>query len=386
MGYGTEHIRMIPYSANTPVTASMLEVWHKDRCIYKMPLRGPQTPQVSHSNNTPDKVHKALISEAIGDLDRWERKISSKGIEAPFNSEYIQPAVMSFIKMGLHSDNGTEVFVWAKSLYKQAMEADPDFPTLEEFNRFWQGVDDSFDDLQRTYLEFLNKQMAKIVAQLRDGKSPEIDNDFDDVINLLVGTEAEPGPLTSLVIAGSTRGNDLLKQPKSVKQVETLSISPTWDVVLTDAVEFARSFANNQFVGINTTTTNTINNLVADFIESGESMAKLAAAIEGEIADTEIPPGTSIQKARWLTSPERAAMIAQTESTEAFARGVENRWSQVGVKEVRWRTQNDPRVCPICKDLNNETLEINGTVKGSDGKSYRIPAHPGCRCFYAPVL
>jgi SPP1 gp7 family putative phage head morphogenesis protein len=89
---------------------------------------------------------------------------------------------------------------------------------------------------------------------------------------------------------------------------------------------------------------------------------------------------------KWLTSPERAHLIAQTMTTDAFNRGVEEKWAQAGVKEIRWRTQQDNRVCATCFSLNNKVGTISEGVQAPDGKYYKPAAHVGCRCFESPVV
>ena len=76
-------------------------------------------------------------------------------------------------------------------------------------------------------------------------------------------------------------------------------------------------------------------------------------------------------------------MIAQTESTRAFHEGVTMAWSNAGVKEFIWRTQNDSHVCPVCLELNNKRGSLTDGV-AYKGKSYKPPAHVRCRCFAAP--
>lgn len=97
-------------------------------------------------------------------------------------------------------------------------------------------------------------------------------------------------------------------------------------------------------------------------------------------------------------APERAQMVAVTETTRAYAEGNRTAYQDSGiVVRWEWRTNNDEIVCPICGPLNGKQL---GLEASNDWRGYlpdeivRMakkpingpPAHPNCRCGVAPVI
>jgi len=74
----------------------------------------------------------------------------------------------------------------------------------------------------------------------------------------------------------------------------------------------------------------------------------------------------------------RAETIARTETMYAVNQGTLIRYSQAGVRKVRWLTGLDERACEECESLHNTEYEI--------GSEPAIPAHPRCRCTVIPVI
>ena len=70
-------------------------------------------------NAGPDRgvalAGSALRDQALEDLQRWQRKAVKKGADAPFESDYIPPAVMAFLRADLLAwDGETEPDEWVK--------------------------------------------------------------------------------------------------------------------------------------------------------------------------------------------------------------------------------------------------------------------------------
>jgi HK97 family phage portal protein len=112
---------------------------------------------------------------------------------------------------------------------------------------------------------------------------------------------------------------------------------------------------------------------------------------------------------------KRAAVIAATEVTRAFAEANLRAWKASGVvSQVGFRTANDERVCPVCAPLGGLTFgdeaqpgriedqERRAAVRGIDdvfvhpggagqaeryrGQEFRAPPlHPRCRCWLVPI-
>ncbi len=89
-----------------------------------------------------------------------------------------------------------------------------------------------------------------------------------------------------------------------------------------------------------------------------------------------------------VKSPERAATIAQTEITRAFAKGNTLAWHGSGIVEGKqWQTNNDEIVCPRCKQRDQRIVSIDGNFGTNvfDEEETEPPDHPNCRCWVVPV-
>lgn len=163
-------------------------------------------------------------------------------------------------------------------------------------------------------------------------------------------------------------------------------LASKWDITLQQAADYARTKTNTRVTQITSKTKKELQALTSDWIQAGGTLPELAEAIQGNLA-TNAPKGISPKRLKWFTSPERAFLIAQTETTDAYAQGVKTRWQANGVKLFRWRTQNDRIVCPLCRRLHNKEGELKqGVFDRPTGAYYVPPSHPGCRCFMAPVM
>lgn len=76
---------------------------------------------------------------------------------------------------------------------------------------------------------------------------------------------------------------------------------------------------------------------------------------------------------------KRADLVARTETTRLYSEGNRLSYKADGVQQVEWRTVGDGRVDPVCADLDGEKMPV-------EGATMYPPAHPGCRCWIAPVI
>ncbi len=335
----------------------------------------------------------ALRDQALEDLQRWQRKAVKKGADAPFESDYIPPAVMAFLRADLLAwDGETEPDEWVKRAFDRAelaLKADDD--SVTEFETFWRGIDGVYEQIAKVfdgYAESLPGVVAQALGQAGPSEAEQalqaaLQTAGDEFAAQLVGNDAEFGPLLAAFLAGSVRGDELLTQARPAKA----SLTIDWALVHKAALEWARRYVADLVRGINETTLDMFRTAIADWIDKGGSLENLAKFIEGKLPELDIPQGWSPAKMRWAISQERARLIAQTETTRAFAEGSITRWEQAGVTKGRWRTNNDELVCALCGRLNNVIGDLReGWRDPKTGKLYRPPAHPGCRCPIAPVV
>ena len=89
-----------------------------------------------------------------------------------------------------------------------------------------------------------------------------------------------------------------------------------------------------------------------------------------------------------LFGQSRAARIATTEMTRAFAEGEQMIYEREGVKKWKWNTNRDAIVCPICAPLNGKVVVIGEPFGDNKGNPIIKPpdSHPNCRCWVSPIV
>lgn len=363
------------------------------KAVVDIVVHAPNHEQAQQMTKTVmgDTMHK--------DLDRWRRKIANKGVHAPFDPDYLPAAIAAFLRAEVRGwDGETNVEQWidaaferaAKAVDAMAIKQDEATATPEEFEAFWQGIDGLFDEVGEVFEVQFDGLRSRLVDGLRTASAAGAEFDVEAflaesmpiMVAALAGTEDDPGVLVNIIQAGAARGNDLVRS--QTKQTE---LGIDWQVINEFALRFAQEFAGEQISGINNTSLGILRTKIAEWIEAGGNLEQLADLIEGILPDTDIPEGWTPGKLEWATSRSRARMIAQTETTTAFTEGNFERWRQIGITEAQWRTQRDTHVDDeICRPLHGVIGTIaGGWVNPKDGRTYRIPAHPGCRCFPRPI-
>lgn len=322
-----------------------------------------------------DKVKSAMIEACITDLRRWEKKASARGVHQPFSPDHLPRAMADFIRMDLAAGEAIkDVFDTARAAIKLI---DADLATPEEFDEYWQGIGDLYDELAQAVMDAWRDVMPAIARLIRtQGTNANV----AALLNEMAAQQRialEP-TLQKIYLAGTARGNDLLNHA-------TKDLTIAWDIINEQAAAWAQQYSSQLVTQVTNTTRDTLADQVSAWVSGGGSLDDLAAAIEGTLVANP-PAGVSPERLAWLTSPQRAALIAQTETTRAFAEGVIGRWQQAGVQQMRWRTNQDAVVCPTCMSLNNRVGNINEGVPAPNGALYKPPAHPGCRCLLAPVV
>lgn len=138
-----------------------------------------------------------------------------------------------------------------------------------------------------------------------------------------------------------------------------------------EAERWARRYTDDLLSLLGSTSQRIVGDAVADWIAApGRTRQDLIAQLEGSL----------------LVGQERAAMIAATETTRAFAHGEKIAYQQAGIRRWRWHTRQDELVCPLCGPLNGREVEIGKPFGMFRGQPITEPPfHPYCRCGVAPV-
>jgi SPP1 gp7 family putative phage head morphogenesis protein len=140
------------------------------------------------------------------------------------------------------------------------------------------------------------------------------------------------------------------------------------------AADWADEYTDTLLQQLGTTTQDGIGPIVEDWINTD-------GATMGDLFQSLMDTG--------LMGADRASLIATTETTRAFAQGEIKQYSAMGITRMRWQTNNDEVVCPICADLNGQIATIGESFGDNEqGDPIYAPpdAHPGDRCWITPVV
>lgn len=198
---------------------------------------------------------------------------------------------------------------------------------------------------------FLQGQVRRVRKAVQDGGHD--DDGFWEDENRSLNRTILPRLTEILNVLAGYAGEDFEQQYR---------ISLDWSLVNAKAMEWARKYTGQLITRVNDTTRDNVRQAVANWIEVGGKLSDLTRALEPTFGR------------------KRSELIAQTETTRAYAEANERQWKGSGlVEEWEWRTARDERVCSlICGPLHGKRFEI--------GKGPDMPAHPGCRCWKAPVV
>jgi SPP1 gp7 family putative phage head morphogenesis protein len=87
-------------------------------------------------------------------------------------------------------------------------------------------------------------------------------------------------------------------------------------------------------------------------------------------------PRETARRLAALFSPQRAEVIAVTESSRLFGAGALATYRNLGYWQWEWTTVEDAAVEGVCSSLNGSRYPVETPFH---------PAHPGCRCFPVAV-
>lgn len=204
--------------------------------------------------------------------------------------------------------------------------------------------DEAETELQRLIESRLNGQLREVRRLLGDPP---------DLGNLPMGFwDTQAGLMLSAVRVQLEK----LAYEAGLRMLLEQGVGLAWDVVATQAAEWARNYVGQLIRGITETTRAAVGRAVARYIEEkGRTIGDLYATLEP-----------------WF-GPVRAEMISVTEITRAYAMGeleTVRAAQAIGLNMRRiWHSNRDELVCSLCGPLDNqETTETP-------------PLHPRCRCW-----
>lgn len=362
IGYTPARVRSQTFHTQAMVQADMLKVTTGSQdsdgyeTVYEMPIADPAIIEGETSEVT-----------AEDELRQWEAKALNKGaIKAQKFICYVVPEdVQKRIRNGLVEGLDKQGI---RTLFTHALKQDAPLPTPDDILKYWKRYDTLMSKVGSVWLaDYMRAAWKKLKRIRKEDITPEVVQEVltpmhEDVLASWVGTPEKPGTLAKIVIAGMAAGNEALRgvNPAPIKAETDVNIA--WDLMSEEAYAFVQKYAFNLIKELDGTTTTKVQEAIAKWIESGAGLDELTDALEAIFND-----------------PERAHLIAQTESTRAYAEGSNFRWQEAGVKKVVWRTVNDNDVCALCMGKNGKEYALDNTEDTP-------PLHPGCRCFRVPKV
>jgi HK97 family phage portal protein len=283
------------------------------------------------------------------------------------------------------SARATDGKIGAGSSKEPEADAEPEpvhpFATPEEYEKYWRNYDALQDDIRHGWI---NLYMKRAASPIIDWVKTHGDMSVVQARGILagqhlalyedwLGTVDKPGALFKVFLAGLAAGDEALRtdtpaNPTAAKA--SFDISVDWNLLNTEAYDYAAQYSAELVSDIDQDIANQIRLIISGGIKNGTS--------HHDIADLLLP---------LFNDPIRASNIAQTESIGAFNAGAYTRWQSVGVTMATWRTMRDDHVCKLCNRLNGQVADTRvGWYDAKTGKTYKLYAHPRCRCFRQPKL
>jgi len=117
-----------------------------------------------------------------------------------------------------------------------------------------------------------------------------------------------------------------------------------WEFVNQSALRFLNEYRFTAIDGITEVTRRQVQEAIANWIRSGDPLARL------------------VEQLTPIFGATRAEAIASTEVTRIFARGNLTSWQSTGfIGGKRWMTARDERVCPLCGPLHGQIVELDNS-------------------------
>ena len=220
-------------------------------------------------------------------------------------------------------------------------------------------------------VQYWQGQEGRIIDKIRP-KVPKSRKAIEDIPSVLDDTfwDAELRSLLQVLMPFIVRGAEA-GVALHAATIESLGIAVDWTVPYTEAADWARKHAGKMITKMNSTTRQRVGGVVADWIESGESLPSLEKLLMNDYG----------------FSRTRANLVAITETTASYSGGelaAMKSLEDEGYFEYKkeWQTAADDIVCDICRPLHG--TQVGGTMGAwelANMSAFGPPAHPGCRCW-----
>jgi HK97 family phage portal protein len=277
--------------------------------------------------------------------------------------------------------SSSEGEVWPERSYdaRKAIEDVEDYKPVDADEDVREGeASNPAQRIQKNLVKVFRSQANQVVRALRGEKSfgPA---DLLNLLSSLSGAEADYfsaiiGPMASATSSGGKFG------------LNEVGSSISFDETNPRVAEFAKSYAQSFAKEASRASLLRVRSVISRGLEQGIGAQAIAKELEKDYA----------------FSPERATVVARTESARGFVEGERLGWRESGVvRGKQWLLA--PGACPFCAATAAKSTKVynldepfwaNGDTIAAGGKSFTVkygdvlgaPLHPNCRCDMVPVL
>ena len=136
------------------------------------------------------------------------------------------------------------------------------------------------------------------------------------------------------------------------------------DVIRDRGEAWAQERAASQIKNISDTTKLRVLDIVEEAVETGQSIGEMTAKLQKDN----------------IFSPEKAKVIARTETARALGVGIKEAAMHEGRNEKRWVTAGDDLVSDDCRENEDRSSKWIPIGEAFASGVDTIPQHPNCRC------
>jgi SPP1 gp7 family putative phage head morphogenesis protein len=217
-------------------------------------------------------------------------------------------------------------------------------------------------EFKRGLIRLFQEQELEVLRTLRKGKT--VTKDIDEVLRV-THSEREIAKFIEFVLPRITETVNI----NGIDALAEIGVGISFDVTNPETAKWIKKKCGTLIKEISDTTLDKLKITLAEGVEAGESIPKLASRVSAVYDEAK---GT------------RAEKIARTETISASNQGALQAYKQSGVIEKKeFYAALDERVCDECMALHKEVVGIDENFSnGIDAP----PVHPNCRCTILPVI
>ena len=301
-----------------------------------------------------------LLKKRESDIKTWvitpnEARVEDGREEVPWGKTPLVPFNIMPLSGGGNGGNKPEP---EKIIIKKEM-------TEEYKENYWKAfikkVTPLENEFRRGIVKLFQEQENEVLRALRKGKA--IVKDIDDVLRI-THSEREIAKFAEFVLPRITE----IVKINGIDAMAEIGVDVSFDVTNPLVTKWIKKRSGDLIKNILDTTKDKLRKTLAEGIEAGESIPKLANRVSAVYEEAK---------------GSRAIKIARTETINASNSGAYQAYRQSDIiKEKEWLATMDDRV-------REEHAAMNGEVVGLDepfSNGLMFPGEPNCRCTILPVI